>query len=207
MRTRNEIVARAPLESCLRAAVEVERWPEILPHYREVRFVRKDGRGRGRVRMEAIRAFGPLPYPTWWESEMVTDFDAARIRYRHVDGVTEGMDVLWDLERMDAAAGGDPGARRAGEETPGAGGAARESPAAAAPAERRAGEPAELTRIVVLHDWDGPGWPAIGGFAARRIIGPHFVKVIADRTLAGIRAEAEAEAEAAARADGDARRS
>lgn len=161
MHTRNEIVAHAPLEPCLRAASEVERWPEILPHYREVRFRRKDGPGTGRVYMAAFRHFGPLPYPTWWESEMVTDVEAGEVRYRHVDGITEGMDVLWDLEEIDRApAPDDEGA-----------------------------EPA--TRIVVLHDWDGPGWPLIGGFAARRVIGPHFIRVVADRTLAGVRAEAE----------------
>lgn len=159
MHTHNEIVARAPLEPCLRAASEVERWPEILPHYRDVRFSRKDGPGRGRVHMSAFRHFGPLPYPTWWESEMTTDFDAGEIRYRHVDGITEGMDVLWDLEELDR----DPG---------------------------------PATRIVVLHDWEGPGWPLIGGFAARQVIGPHFIRVVADRTLAGVRAEAQAIARA-----------
>jgi hypothetical protein len=172
MHTRNEIVAHAPLEPCLRAASEVERWPEILPHYREVRFRRKDGPGEGRVYMSAFRHFGPLPYPTWWESEMVTDFEAGEVRYRHVDGITEGMDVLWDLEEIDAPPRADRGGR------PGAGAAGDEA--------------GRATRIVVLHDWEGPGWPLIGGFAARRVIGPHFIHVVADRTLAGIRAEAEA---------------
>lgn len=167
MHTRNEIVAHAPLDPCLRAASEVERWPEILPHYREVRFRRQDGPGEGRVFMSAFRHFGPLPYPTWWESEMVTDFEAGEIRYRHVDGITEGMDVLWDLEEVEPPSGADDG------EAPDDG-------------------PGPATRIVVLHDWEGPGWPLIGGFAARRIIGPHFIRVVADRTLAGVRAEAEA---------------
>lgn len=161
MHTRNEILVRAPLEPCLRAASEVERWPEILPHYRDVRFTRRDGPGRGRVVMSAFRHFGPLPWPTWWASEMATDEEAREVRYRHVDGITTGMDVLWEIRPL--------------SEEPGP--AARDGP---------------RTRIVILHDWDGPGWPLIGGFAARRVIGPHFVKVVADRTLAGIRREVEA---------------
>ena len=164
MHTRNETVVAAPPGPCLEAARDVERWPEILPHYRDVRFLRRDGPGRGRVRMSATRDFGPLPWPTWWESEMVTDEEAGQIRYRHVDGITRGMDVLWELRPL--------------EEEPG-------------PIRRTAGAP--RTRVVILHDWEGPAWPLIGGFAARRVIGPHFVKVIADRTLAGIRRSVEAE--------------
>lgn len=190
MHTRNEILVRAPLEPCLRAAHEVERWPEILPHYREVRFSRRDGPGSGRVFMSAFRHFGPLPYPTWWESEMTTDFEAAEVRYEHVDGITEGMDVLWDLEELDRPPpGGDRppggGARGAGDR------GSREDDGAE---DRRGEGAAPVTRIVVLHDWEGPGWPLIGRFAAERVIGPHFIRVVADRTLAGIRDEAESRA-------------
>lgn len=113
-------------------------------------FRRRDGPGCGRVEMAAVRAFGPAPYPVWWTSEMRTDFDAARVRYRHVDGITSGMDVEW---RLDPASGG--------------------------------------TRIVIVHDWEGPAWPLVGGLAARTVIGPHFIRVVADRTLDGIRRAAE----------------
>lgn len=164
MHTHNETVVRARLDLCLEAARDVERWPEILPHYRRVRFVRKDGPGRGRVRMAAYRHFGPLPYPVWWESEMHTDEDAGEVRYHHVDGITTGMDVLWKLEPAHPAG------------TPGPDGE---------------GDTGDATRIVILHDWEGPGWPVLGGFAARRVIGPHFVRVVAERTLAGIRRQAE----------------
>lgn len=153
MHTHNEIAVRAAPEACLAAAADVEMWPEILPHYRWVRFHRKDGFGRGRVEMAAYRHFGPLPYPVWWVSEMHTDTERASVRYRHVDGITRGMDVVWRIE---------PGT--------------------------------EGTRIVILHDWRGPGWPWIGGFAARRVIGPHFIHVVAGRTLEGIRRHVEGRA-------------
>ena len=53
------------------------------------------------------------------------------------------------------------------------------------------------THLRILHEWDGPEWPLIGGFAADRVIGPHFVKAIASRTLAGVVREAERQAAAA----------
>lgn len=174
MHTHNETLIRAPVDLALRVAADVERWPEILPHYREVRFTRRDAGGRGRVYMAAYRHFGPLPYPTWWESEMVTDRDAAEVRYRHVDGITRGMDVLWKLESVEPDAVRDE-RNRDGAPTEG----------------RTGGDDRPVTRVVVTHDWEGPSWPLIGGFAARAVIGPHFIRVIADRTLAGVRREAE----------------
>lgn len=97
MRTLDVIEMRASREDVFRAASEVTRWPEILPHYRWVRFHdrREDG---GTVEMAAWRPFGPLRYPTWWVSEMWIDSERKEVRYRHVDGITTGMDVVWKLE-------------------------------------------------------------------------------------------------------------
>lgn len=103
MITHNEIFMSAPPERCFEVAAAVERWPEILPHYRWVRFQRRDAFGRGRVEMAARRMFGPLPYPVWWVSEMDADPAEPSVRYKHVAGITKGMDVEW---RFDAAAGG-----------------------------------------------------------------------------------------------------
>ncbi len=103
MLTHNERIVRAGPDLCLKLAVDVEAWPELLSHYRWVEFHRRDGEGRGRVEMAAARPFGPLRYPVWWVSEMTTDFGARRIRYRHVEGLTTGMEVEW---RMDPVAGG-----------------------------------------------------------------------------------------------------
>ena len=47
------------------------------------------------------------------------------------------------------------------------------------------------TRVTVVHLWNGPGWPVIGSFAARAVIGPVFVHGIASRTLAGLALAAE----------------
>jgi ribosome-associated toxin RatA of RatAB toxin-antitoxin module len=152
MRTVDERHARAPAEVCFRLAADVERWPDILPHYRWVRFRRRDGFARGEVEMAAWRPFGPVRYPTWWVSEMSHDPDAGTVRYRHVDGITRGMDVWWEV-----------------------------SPAGDG-----------RTRLRIVHEWSGPNWPMVGGWAAQHVIGPHFVSAIAGRTLAGIARAAEA---------------
>jgi uncharacterized membrane protein len=94
MRTVDQIHVRAPFGRVFAAASEVERWPAILPHYRWVR--RLEG---SLVEMAAWRPFGPLRYPTWWVSEMTLDRAAGEIRYRHVRGITRGMDVVWRLVR------------------------------------------------------------------------------------------------------------
>jgi ribosome-associated toxin RatA of RatAB toxin-antitoxin module len=89
----------APAEACFRVAADVERWPDILPHYRHVRFHDRRAFGHGRVEMAAWRDFaGPLRWPTWWVSDMRAEPDAPAVHYTHVDGITRGMDVTWSFE-------------------------------------------------------------------------------------------------------------
>jgi uncharacterized membrane protein len=98
MRTIDRLHMRAPVERVFRAARDVEQWPGILGHYRWVRMLEPQADG-GLVEMAAWRPFGPLKYPAWWVSEMRVDAAAAAIHYRHVRGITAGMDVVWQLER------------------------------------------------------------------------------------------------------------
>ena len=97
MRTVDRVQIRAPVASVLRAAEEVERWPAILRHYRWVRRL-ETWPDAALVEMAAWRPFGPLKYPTWWVSEMRVDRAAPAIHYRHVRGITSGMDVVWQME-------------------------------------------------------------------------------------------------------------
>jgi ribosome-associated toxin RatA of RatAB toxin-antitoxin module len=143
---------RAPAALCYEVAAAVERWPELLPHYRFVRRRADPAPGVQLVEMSAWRDFaGPLRYPTWWLSHMRLAPAEPAIYFQHVGGITRGMDVKWSFEPL-------------------------------APAD---------TRVQITHAWAGPPWPLVGGFAWRRVIGPHFVSFIASRTLAGIAAEAE----------------
>ncbi len=97
MRTVDRLAVRAPADRMFEAAADVERWPERLPHYRWVRFNARRT-GGGVVEMAAVRPFGPLRWPVWWESEMWVDEARREVRYRHVRGITAGMDVLWTVE-------------------------------------------------------------------------------------------------------------
>ena len=92
MRTVDRIQIAAPFDRVFTAASTVVRWPDILPHYRWVRQL-----GDGLVEMAAWRPFAFVKYPTWWVSQMTIDRPAGEIRYRHVRGITRGMDVVWKL--------------------------------------------------------------------------------------------------------------
>ena len=100
MLTVDETIIQAPPERCFRFGADVERWPEWLPHYRWVRFQRRDRFGTGRVEMAARRDFGPLSWPVWWVSEMTVDEDRLLVLYRHVAGVTTGMEVEWSFAAL-----------------------------------------------------------------------------------------------------------
>ena len=103
MITVDRITIRAPVERVFQVAADVERWPELLPHYRWVRFLERQPSG-GVVEMAAWRPFGPVRYPTWWVSRMTIDRPAREIRYRHLRGITRGMDVVWRLAARDGGA-------------------------------------------------------------------------------------------------------
>jgi ribosome-associated toxin RatA of RatAB toxin-antitoxin module len=95
MTTVDEALVRAPVARMFEIAREVEHWPAYLPHYRHVRFRHRTADGGGLVEMSANRPFGILDWPTWWLSEMSVNSDIPYIRFRHVEGITKGMDVEW----------------------------------------------------------------------------------------------------------------
>ena len=95
----DRLLVRADVDVVFACAADVERWPEWLPHYRWVRFLGPRTRGGGVVEMAAWRPFGPLRWPTRWVSEMSVDAAAPAVRYRHIRGITRGMDVEWAFAR------------------------------------------------------------------------------------------------------------
>src|SRR2546430_13063061 len=105
MRPVDRIHIRASLAIAFTVASDVSRWPTILPPYRWVRFLERRGSG-GVVEMAAHRPFGLVADPTWWVSEMTVDGGRGEIRYRHIPGITTGMDVVWRV--------GPPRGREAG---------------------------------------------------------------------------------------------
>jgi hypothetical protein len=99
MRTVDSLRMKAPVERVFRVAMDVEHWPGLLSHYRWVRMLERRADG-GVVEMAAWRQFGWFNYPTWWVSEMWVDSVAPAVRYRHLRGITAGMDVVWRLEKV-----------------------------------------------------------------------------------------------------------
>jgi len=102
MRTVDERLVRAPLTTIFSLAADVLQWPLHLAHYRFVRFHERRSDGGGTVEMSANRPFGAVSWPTFWTSLMsIVPPGAAAppsIRFRHIRGVTTGMDVEWTFE-------------------------------------------------------------------------------------------------------------
>jgi hypothetical protein len=104
MTTVDEHLVRAPLDVIFELAADVEHWPEHLSHYRYVRFLERRSDGGGTVEMSANRPFGAAAWPTRWTSLMSIARPGGRnppsIRFRHVRGITTGMDVEWSFETV-----------------------------------------------------------------------------------------------------------
>ena len=98
MVTTDTLVVRATPREVFDVVRDVARWPERLAHYRFVRFHDVDGHGGGTVEMAAYRPFGPIGWPTWWLSDMQLISARPAIRFRHIGGITTGMDVEWSFE-------------------------------------------------------------------------------------------------------------
>lgn len=99
MRTEIGIDVAAPPAVVFELARDVTRWPERLPHYRRVTVQRRQA-GSVLARMVAVRQIGPLPVTVSWGAECWAEGDDPgdlRLRFRHVRGVTRGMDVTWHI--------------------------------------------------------------------------------------------------------------
>ena len=96
MRSELHQLMRAPIERIFPLAAEIERWPELLPHYRYVRRL-PDQDGERRFAMGARR--GPLPVR--WEATQRLIPAERRIEFVHTGGVTRGMWVAWRFEPIE----------------------------------------------------------------------------------------------------------
>lgn len=73
--------------------VDLDRWPERLPHYRYVRVLR-----RSQTEILAAMSARRGIIPVFWHVIQTPDPSTRRIHFRHVRGVTRGMRVVWTLE-------------------------------------------------------------------------------------------------------------
>jgi ribosome-associated toxin RatA of RatAB toxin-antitoxin module len=97
MHTGNSILMHAPRAEIFETAANLERWPEILPHYRYIRYLERDG-DRNVVVMAAKRSGIPIK----WTSEQVVDREKVEVRFHHLKAFTKGMHVVWSFDETPA---------------------------------------------------------------------------------------------------------
>jgi ribosome-associated toxin RatA of RatAB toxin-antitoxin module len=144
--THNRVLIRGDARRVFELAWAVEEWPAWLPHYRWVRLLGEE-QGRRTVEMAASRT----GWPVRWVSHQWRDAERLRIRFRHVGGLSRGMDVEWRI---------DPGP--------------------------------DGVEVTIHHDLRLET-PLIRTAPGRWVVGELFVKAIASRTLACLKARVEAE--------------
>jgi len=92
VRSEISIWIEAPPEVVFPLVANLERWPEHLSHYRYVRIIAHHPEGT-HAAMSARRG----PIPVFWEAIQTPDSAGRTVRFRHVRGITRGMEVLWTL--------------------------------------------------------------------------------------------------------------
>jgi len=98
MHKTNSLLMRAPKMAIFETAANLELWPQILPHYRYVRYLERNS-DRNLVVMAATRSGIPIS----WTSEQIIDRDRLEIHFHHLKAFTKGMRVVWTFQ--DAPAG------------------------------------------------------------------------------------------------------
>jgi ribosome-associated toxin RatA of RatAB toxin-antitoxin module len=94
MKTSTQVAIKGELDRIFELAANVEEWGAILPHYRYVRLIKRDGQ-RKLVRMSAWRNFIPV---SWTAIQTVVPGEhgePGRILFKHVKGLVRGMEVEW----------------------------------------------------------------------------------------------------------------
>jgi hypothetical protein len=100
MQTANTVEMAGDLDRIVTLAADVERWPTILPHYRWVTLLAGGGDHKT-VEMAARRG----RFPVKWRAiqEIERSGDSPIIRFRHIGGVTKGMEVAWTFMEVPGA--------------------------------------------------------------------------------------------------------
>lgn len=97
MHTATTVAMYGELDRIVELAADVERWPDILPHYRWVTLL--EGGGDHKVVEMAARR---ERIPVKWRAIQEIDRGGATpvIAFRHIRGVTKGMDVDWTFDQQ-----------------------------------------------------------------------------------------------------------
>lgn len=102
MHTENTIYIQGSPERIFALAANIQHWPQLLPHYRDVKVLEQsDGGNRKVVEMAAVRQDFPVRgvnFPVRWKSVQVCEPRAGKIYFKHLAGIAVGMWVVWTLE-------------------------------------------------------------------------------------------------------------
>jgi ribosome-associated toxin RatA of RatAB toxin-antitoxin module len=96
VQTETEIFINADPMTVYRFGSATDRWPEILPHYRWVHVLEEKGNSR-LVEMAARRDFKIAQWPVRWWAIQTNYPDEPRIAFKHIRGITVGMEVEWNF--------------------------------------------------------------------------------------------------------------
>jgi len=83
---------QAPPRDLFALVSDLDRWEQNLPHYRYVKILRRTHETT-HAAMSARRG----SIPVFWEAIQTVDHESQTIRFRHVRGITKGMEVLWSF--------------------------------------------------------------------------------------------------------------
>ena len=97
MHKTNSIIIQASRVEIFETAANLENWPKILPHYRYVKYLKRDD-DRNVVIMAATRSGIPIS----WTSEQIIDREKFEVRFHHLKAFTKGMFVVWSFKETPA---------------------------------------------------------------------------------------------------------
>jgi ribosome-associated toxin RatA of RatAB toxin-antitoxin module len=100
-----DIAVEAPAELVFGLARNVEHWERLLPHYARSRVRERRPDGTLVVDFVARRTLVGwlgLGLPVAWRARTWNEPEHLHLRFRHVAGVTRGMDVTWRIDASDA---------------------------------------------------------------------------------------------------------
>lgn len=97
MHKTNSIIMQASRAEIFETAANLENWPKILPHYRYIKYLKRDD-DRNVVIMAATRSGIPIS----WTSEQIIDREKFEVRFHHLKAFTKGMSVVWSFEETPA---------------------------------------------------------------------------------------------------------
>jgi hypothetical protein len=100
MERTNSVLIRAPRGRIFDLAGRVERWPELLPHYRWVKVHRQLAGSTLGIRRVVEMAASRDGIPVRWVAIQGLLPDAGIITFRHIRGPATGMEVAWVLREL-----------------------------------------------------------------------------------------------------------